>query len=54
MTTYRQLQNFLMEQPDAGGAIEGSGGLRRVRRKLPGKGKRSGIRVIYFWRGADA
>jgi hypothetical protein len=51
---YRQLQNFLLEQPDAGDVIEGTGGLRKVRWKLPGKGKRGGVRVIYFWRVAEA
>jgi hypothetical protein len=50
---YRQLQNFLIEQPDAGDLIEGTGGLRKVRWKLPGTGKRGGIRVIYFWRVAE-
>lgn len=51
---YRQLQNFLIEQPDAGDVIEGTGGLRKVRWKLPGTGKRGGIRVIYFWRVTEA
>ena len=51
---YRQLQNFLIEQPDAGDLIEGTGGLRKVRWKLPGTGKRGGVRVIYFWRVAEA
>lgn len=51
---YRQLQNFLMEQPEAGDLISGTGGLRKVRWNLPGTGKRGGIRVIYFWRVAEA
>jgi len=51
---YRQLQNFLMEQPDTGDLIERTGGLRKVRWKLPGTGKRGGVRVIYFWRVAEA
>ena len=51
---YRQLQNFLIEQPDAGDIIEGTGGLQTIRWKLPGTGKRNGVRVIYCWRVAEA
>ena len=29
--------------------IPGSGGLRKLRWKLKGRGKRGGLRVIYFW-----
>lgn len=50
---YRKLQNVLIEQPDIGDVIEGTGGLRKVRWRLPGTGKRGGIRVIYFWRVAE-
>lgn len=28
---YREFQNFLIERPDAGDLIEGTGGLRKVR-----------------------
>lgn len=51
---YRQLQNFLIEQPDAGDILERTGGLRKIRWKLPGTGKRGGVRVIYCWRVAEA
>ena len=51
---YRQLQNFLIEQPDAGDVLERTGGLREIRWKLPGTGKRNGVRVIYCWRVAEA
>jgi hypothetical protein len=47
---YRELQNVLVESPDAGDVIEGTGGLRKLRWKLPGMGKRGGVRVIYYWR----
>ncbi|HEY0975801.1 MAG TPA: type II toxin-antitoxin system RelE/ParE family toxin [Solimonas sp.] len=51
---YRQLQNHLIDHPDAGDLIEGTGGLRKVRWKTPGSGKRGGVRVIYYWRVAEA
>jgi hypothetical protein len=48
---YRALQNELLENPMAGDVIEGTGGLRKLRRPDPrrGKGKRGGLRVIYYW-----
>lgn len=51
---FRSLQNELMENPEKGDVIEGTGGLRKLRRPDPKrrKGKRGGLRVIYFWWGA--
>ena len=51
---FRSLQNELMENPEKGDVIEGNGGLRKLRRPDPKrrKGKRGGLRVIYFWWGA--
>jgi len=48
---YRQLQLALMANPEAGDVIEGAGGLRKLRRPDPrrGKGTRGGLRVIYYW-----
>lgn len=48
---FRALQNELMAHPEKGDLIEGTGGLRKLRRPDPkrGKGKRGGLRVIYFW-----
>ena len=48
---FRMLQATLMKSPDAGDQIEGTGGLRKLRfaDARRGKGKRSGLRVIYFW-----
>jgi mRNA-degrading endonuclease RelE of RelBE toxin-antitoxin system len=49
---YRRFQQALMERPDAGKVIPGSGGLRKVRWAAEGRGKRGGVRVIYCWRTA--
>lgn len=46
---YCEMQNFLIEQPDAGDLIQGTGGLRKLRWSSGNKGKRGGIRVIYYW-----
>ncbi len=46
---YRKLQAALVGKPTLGPVIRGSGGLRKVRWALPGKGKRGGVRVIYYW-----
>ena len=46
---YRQLQIILMATPDMGAIIPGSGGLRKLRWVIRGKGKRGGTRVIYYW-----
>lgn len=45
------LQTSLMSNPEAGDLIEGTGGLRKLRQADPrrGKGKRGGLRVIYYW-----
>jgi len=46
---YRELQELLIENPEIGDLIQGSGGLRKIRWKLTGRGKRGGVRVIYYW-----
>ena len=46
---YRKLQALLANRPRAGDLIPGSGGLRKIRWATEGKGKRSGVRVIYYW-----
>ena len=50
---YAALQWLLLERPDAGDIVPGSGGVRKIRWGLRGKGKRGGIRVIYYWKTAD-
>ena len=49
--SFRSFQLMLMASPQAGDVIEGTGGLRKVRfaDKARGKGKRGGLRVIYYW-----
>ena len=46
---YRELQNYLLENSNAGAIIRGSGGIRKLRWAARGKGKSGGIRVIYYW-----
>ena len=43
-----ELQGFLMENPEAGDVVPGSGGVRKLRWAVRGRGKRGGLRVIYF------
>ncbi|MGI9341637.1 MAG: hypothetical protein ACR2QV_02235 [Gammaproteobacteria bacterium] len=46
---YALLGWYLARRPDAGGVIHGSGGVRKLRWRLPGGGKLGGLRVIYYW-----
>ena len=48
---YRSLQNDMLKAPEAGDVITGTGGLRKIRYgdAKRGKGKRGGLRIIYFW-----
>ena len=45
---YAELQQFMMQNPEAGRVVPGSGGVRKLRWKRKGMGKRGGLRVIYF------
>lgn len=47
---YTKLQQYLIENPETGELIPGSGGVRKVRWARPGTGKRGGLRIIYFVR----
>jgi len=47
---YRKLQDDLILNPKAGKVVRGTGGVRKIRRAAPGRGKRGGYRVIYFVR----
>ncbi len=46
---YRLLQHALLVRPELGKIIPGSGGIRKVRWKVQGSGKRGGVRIIYYW-----
>ena len=45
---YQELQILLIEDPTAGDVIPETGGVRKLRWKAPGRGKRGGYRVIYY------
>ena len=47
---YAALQHALAANPAAGDVIRGSGGVRKLRWGVAGRGKRGGIRVIYYAR----
>src|SRR3546814_6674554 len=49
--TFSAFQADLIKNPEAGDVIAGTGGLRKVRHGDPrrGKGKRGGLRIIYYW-----
>ena len=46
---YRLLQQALLRRPEQGNLIEGTKGLRKIRWKEAGRGKRGSLRIIYFW-----
>ena len=48
--SYRQVQAALASDPEAGPLIPDSGGLRKLRWGVSGRGKRGGLRVIYYAR----
>ena len=46
---YAKLQLALALRPDWGKVIPGGGGLRKLRWAGSGRGKRGGLRIIYYW-----
>ena len=50
---YADLQQALVKNPAAGAIIRNSGGIRKLRWSGSGRGKRGGIRIIYYWLSAD-
>ena len=47
---YSKLQLELIRNPGTGAVIRGSGGVRKLRWAASGRGKRGGLRVIYYVR----
>ena len=45
---YVELQKVLITDPEAGALIPGSGGVRKIRWGATGRGKRGGLRIIYY------
>ena len=50
---YRALQLALLLRPEQGPLIPGGGGLRKIRWGAEGRGKRGGVRLIYYWAVED-
>lgn len=50
---YIGLQSFLLQYPEAGKIVPGTGGVRKVRWAISGKGKSGGVRVIYYFKRLD-
>jgi hypothetical protein len=50
---YLGLQSFLLQSPEAGKIVRGSGGVRKVRWAIAGKGKSGGVRMIYYFKKQD-
>jgi hypothetical protein len=47
------LEAFLASNPEAGAVVPGSGGVRKMRWGAPGRGKRGGVRIIYYLKLRD-
>jgi hypothetical protein len=47
---YSALQWALVANPQAGDLVRGTGGVRKIRWGASGRGKRGGVRVIYYAR----
>lgn len=50
---YRALQTALYLRPEQGALIPGGGGLRKLRWGAEGRGRRGGVRTIYYWAADD-
>ena len=47
---YVELQQYMMQNPEVGRVVPGSGGVRKLRWARAGMGKRGGLRIIHFLR----
>ena len=52
--SYSKFQHYLAQNPEAGDIIRETGGLRKIRWSVTGRGKRGGVRVIYYYVSAQA
>lgn len=50
---YVGLQIYLSRHPEVGKLVPGTGGVRKVRWAISGKGKSGGVRVIYYYKRQD-
>lgn len=50
---YASMQIALVQNPALGDVIRGGGGIRKLRHAQSGRGKRGGVRVIYYWLSED-
>jgi hypothetical protein len=50
---YRALQLALLLRPAQGPLVPGGAGIRKLRWGAEGRGKRGGVRVIYYWATAE-
>ena len=50
---YVALQHAIAAHPEAGAIVRGTGGVRKLRWAMAGRGKRGGVRVIYYLRHRD-
>ena len=48
----REMEAAIVGAPDAAPVIRGTGGIRKLRWAGSGRGKRGGIRAIYYWLAA--
>ena len=48
-----ELIGHLARNPTAGDLVPGAGGIRKIRWRLLGRGKRGGARIIYFFHNAN-
>ena len=46
---YAALQAVLCVHPEAGDVVRGTGGIRKIRSAMPGRGKRGASRIVYYW-----
>ena len=48
-TAHREMEEAIVAAPDAAPIIRGTGGIRKLRWGGSGRGKRGGIRIVYFY-----